>query len=242
VSAAISLVLRRLGKVPDPARSREHVLLSVLAERRMQLGQTAELATLLDEVLAHPVERLGALDVDDFLPLHERRSLAAALKTLLASPTFASWRTRAACWARGGCAHWWCSTSVTGCCRPTKRPSVALMKQGRSFDVGVFIATQNRMDLDYRTLSNAGLCAVGRLQTDADRERMIESLANANEPGSTEAELSTLIRRLGPLWFPCAVHAAPNTVLLQPRWALSYLRGPMTLGDIRRVSAPGGGR
>jgi hypothetical protein len=92
VSAAISLVLRLLGKDPDPARSREHALLSVLAERRMQLGQTAELGTLLDEVLAPPVERLGALDVDDFLPLRERRSLAAALNTLLASPTFASWR------------------------------------------------------------------------------------------------------------------------------------------------------
>jgi hypothetical protein len=126
---------------------------------------------------------------------------------------------------------------------PTKRPTVALMKQGRSFGVGVLIATQNPMDLDYRTLSNAGLWAVGRLQTDADRERVVDSLANANEPGSTEAELSTLIRRLGPRWFLVRdVHAAPNTVLLQPRWALSYLRGPMTLGDIRRATAPGGGR
>jgi hypothetical protein len=30
------------------------------------------------------------------------------------------------------------------------------------------------------------------------------------------------------------VHATPNSVLLQPRWAMSFLRGPMTLGDVRR--------
>jgi hypothetical protein len=92
VSAAISLVLRLLGKDPDPARSREHVLLSVLAERRLQQGQTAELGSLLDEVLNPPIERVGALDVNDFLPIKDRKSLAATLNTLLASPTFASWR------------------------------------------------------------------------------------------------------------------------------------------------------
>jgi hypothetical protein len=85
VSAAISLVLRLLGKDPDPARSREHVLLSVLAERRMQQGQTAELGSLLDKVLNPPVERVGALDVDDLLPVKDRKSLAAPLNTLLAS-------------------------------------------------------------------------------------------------------------------------------------------------------------
>ena len=68
MSAAISLVLRLLGKDPDPAKSREHVLLSVLAERRLQQGQTAELGSLLDEVLTPPIERVGALDVNDFLP------------------------------------------------------------------------------------------------------------------------------------------------------------------------------
>jgi hypothetical protein len=102
------------------------------------------------------------------------------------------------------------------------------------------------MDLDYRTLSNAGFWAVGRLQTDADRERVVDSLANANEPGSTAADLSALIRKLGPRWFLVRdVHATPNTILLQPRWALSYLRGPMTLGDLRQArrappEAPGG--
>ena len=92
------------------------------------------------------------------------------------------------------------------------------------------------MDLDYRTLSNAGFWAVGRLQTDADRERVVDSLANANEAGSSAQELSNTIRRMGPRWFLVRnVHATPNTVLLQPRYAMSYLRGPMTLGDVRRA-------
>jgi hypothetical protein len=120
---------------------------------------------------------------------------------------------------------------------PTKRPTVVLMKQARAFGVGIIIASQNPIDLDYRALSNAGFWAVGRLQTDADRERVVDSLANDNEKGSSATELTTLIRRLGPRWFFVRdVHAKPNTVLLQPRWALSYLRGPMTLGDIRRAT------
>src|ERR1044072_9126472 len=62
---------------------------------------------------------------------------------------------------------------------PTKRPLVALMKQARAFGVGVVVATQNPMDLDYRALGNAGMWLVGRLQTDADRERVLEGLSGA---------------------------------------------------------------
>ena len=108
----------------------------------------------------------------------------------------------------------------------TKRPTVALMKQGGAFGIGVVVATQNPMDLDYRALSNAGFWAVGRLQTDADRERVVDSLANAHEAGSSAAEIDGLIRRLGQRWFLVRnVHATPNTCLMQPRWALSFLRG-----------------
>jgi DNA helicase HerA-like ATPase len=66
---------------------------------------------------------------------------------------------------------------------PTKRPLVSLMKQARAFGVGVVVATQNPMDLDYRALGNAGLWCVGRLQTDADRERVVEGLAGAGGSG-----------------------------------------------------------
>jgi hypothetical protein len=123
---------------------------------------------------------------------------------------------------------------------PTKRPTVALLKQGRAFGVGVIVATQNPMDLDYRALSNAGFWAIGRLQTDADRARVVESLAHAEEPGSSPKELAALLRRLGPRWFLVRdVHSAAKLTLLKPRWALSYLRGPMTQSELRRALARG---
>jgi hypothetical protein len=227
-SAAVSLLLRLLGRDPDPAKSRDHVLLSVLAERRLVAGQSADLAALLDALAQPPIERIGALDLNDFMAKSDRKALAAALNTLLASPTFASWRQGVTLdigdWLAPkqgrtqavivSVAHLddderalvlgvlleevlsWVRT-LPGSQRlralvvfdevygflpphpqnpPTKRPLVGLMKQARAFGVGVVLATQNPMDLDYRALSNAGLWCVGRLQTDADRARVIDGL------------------------------------------------------------------
>jgi hypothetical protein len=122
---------------------------------------------------------------------------------------------------------------------PTKRPLVALMKQARAFGVGVVIATQNPMDLDYRALGNAGLWCVGRLQTDADRARVVDGLAgNAAIDHAASHEIGDVVRRLAPRWFVVRdAHADDGLALLQPRWALSYLRGPMTRGEMRRASA-----
>src|SRR6478609_4345105 len=92
LSAAVSLVLRLLGREPDPAKSREHVLLSVLAERRLSGGAPADLASLMQDVLDPPISEIGALAVNAFMKVGERRTLAAALNTLLASPTLATWR------------------------------------------------------------------------------------------------------------------------------------------------------
>ena len=68
------------------------MLLSVLAEERLRRGEPAPLAGLLQDLNKPPIEKIGALDIDAFLPKTERKTLAAALNTLLASPTFASWR------------------------------------------------------------------------------------------------------------------------------------------------------
>src|SRR5512145_2402754 len=92
LSAAVSLVLRLLGRDPDPAKSREHVLLSVLAEQRLSRGEPAPIGSLLEDLIKPPIEKIGALSVDAFLPKAERKTLAAALNTLLASPSFATWR------------------------------------------------------------------------------------------------------------------------------------------------------
>jgi hypothetical protein len=117
---------------------------------------------------------------------------------------------------------------------PTKRPLVALMKQARAFGVGVVLATQNPMDLDYRALSNAGLWCVGRLQTDADRARVIDGLNSAGMRGA--GDLANTLKQLAPRWFVMRdAHAGEGTVLLQPRWAMSFMRGPMTRSEIKRA-------
>ena len=290
LSAAISLVMRLLGRDPDPARSREHVLLAVLAERRLRAGENAGLDALLRDIAEPPFAAIGALPIDSFIPPAERRALAAALNTLLASPSFATWREGATLdvgsWLtpRDGrtpavilsVAHlddderslvlgivleevlaWVRSLPGTSRLRalvvfdevfgflpphpanpPTKRPLLALLKQARAFGVGIIVATQNPMDLDYRALSNAGLWWVGRLQTDADRARIVEGLASSlgGLPGGARA-LSAVLRKLAPRWFVVrdAHEGAPS--LVQPRDALSYLRGPMTRRELREALA-----
>jgi hypothetical protein len=105
---------------------------------------------------------------------------------------------------------------------PTKRPLVALMKQARAFGVGVLVATQNPMDLDYRALSNAGLWCVGRLQTDADRERVLEGLAHSERGnGGSARELESTIKRLAQRWFVMRdAHDPVGARLVQPRFAM----------------------
>ena len=121
---------------------------------------------------------------------------------------------------------------------PTKRPIVALMKQARAFGVGVVVATQNPMDLDYRALSNAGLWCLGRLQTDADRERVIDGIAREAGIGASAEELAALLKMLAPRWFLVRdVHAreGDGMALMQPRWAMSVMRGPMTRVELRKA-------
>jgi hypothetical protein len=286
LSAAVSLVLRLLGRDADPARSREHVLLSVLAERRLLAGQNADLASLMQDVVEPPVAQIGALPVNSFLRKNERAKLAAALNTLLASPTFASWREGAPLdiqdWVtlRDGktpcvvvsVAHlddeeralvlgivleevlsWIRGLRGTNQLRallvfdevygflpphpanpPTKRPLVSLMKQARAFGLGVVVATQNPMDLDYRALSNAGVWLLGRLQTDADRERVIDGLHLSESLKNSDTDLDETLKRLAPRWFVVQnTHAKSGALLVQPRYAMSLMRGPMTRTEIR---------
>jgi hypothetical protein len=122
---------------------------------------------------------------------------------------------------------------------PTKRPLVALLKQGRAFGVGTILATQNPMDLDYRALSNAGTWWIGRLQTDADRARVIEGLAGGHADRTHAAQLNNTVRKLAPRWFVMRDASAKETnpVLLHPRTTMSLLRGPMTRSELRDALA-----
>ncbi len=92
LSAAISLLLRLIGRDPDPTKSRDHVVLSVFAEARLSRGEGAGVEALLGDVRDPPLETIGAMPMSEFLPKRERTALATALNTLLASPTFEAWR------------------------------------------------------------------------------------------------------------------------------------------------------
>jgi hypothetical protein len=121
---------------------------------------------------------------------------------------------------------------------PTKRPIISLMKQARAFGVGVLVATQNPMDLDYRILSNAGLWCIGRLQTDADRSRVVDALATTDgiAAGCRPADLAAVLKALAPRWFVFRdVHRRPSLGLVHSRTTLSWLRGPMSRGDFKRL-------
>ncbi len=108
------------------------------------------------------------------------------------------------------------------------------MKQARAFGVGVVIATQNPMDLDYRALGNAGVWCLRRLQTDADRARVIDGLAGND--ATLARSLNATVQRLLPRWFVLRdVHAETRAALLQPPWAMSWMRGPLTRGELKRA-------
>ena len=106
---------------------------------------------------------------------------------------------------------------------PSKRPLLTLLKQARAQGVGVVLATQNPVDLDYKGLANTGLWLVGKLQTAQDRERLREGLLGAGmEPEALDRALDATRKRVFLLH---DVHR-PGPVLLHSRWAMSYLRGP----------------
>jgi hypothetical protein len=120
---------------------------------------------------------------------------------------------------------------------PSKIPLLTLMKQARAFGVGVVLATQNPVDLDYKGLSNAGTWFIGRLQTERDKARVIEGLLSAGGEGLDKAELDRLMANLGNRVFLMRNVHEEAPVLLRTRWALSYLRGPLTLNEIQKLSA-----
>ncbi|HJS22138.1 MAG TPA: hypothetical protein VJ764_05735 [Steroidobacteraceae bacterium] len=121
---------------------------------------------------------------------------------------------------------------------PSKTPMLTLLKQARAFGLGVVLATQNPVDLDYKGLANAGTWLIGRLQTERDKMRVIEGLESALTGAAANLDRSAIDRLLSNLtsrvFLMRNVHD-DRPVLFQSRWALSYLRGPLTLAEIRTL-------
>ena len=115
---------------------------------------------------------------------------------------------------------------------PTKRPLLTLLKQARAQGVGVMLATQNPVDLDYKGLANMGTWLVGTLQTEQDRARLREGLTTSGlDAGEVDRLLDATRKRVFLLH---DVHR-PGPCLVHSRWAMSYLRGPITRDEISRL-------
>ncbi|HOD03723.1 MAG TPA: type IV secretion system DNA-binding domain-containing protein [Anaerolineaceae bacterium] len=115
---------------------------------------------------------------------------------------------------------------------PPSRPiMLRMLKQARAFGVGLVLSTQNPVDVDYKALSNAGTWMIGRLQTDQDKQRLLDGLESASgalDRADADKLISGLQKRVFLLH---NVHqSAPVT--FQTRWALNYLAGPLTRGEI----------
>ena len=119
---------------------------------------------------------------------------------------------------------------------PAKKPILTLFKQARAFGVGMVLATQNPVDVDYKGLSNAGTWMIGRLQTEQDKARLLDGLSSAGggvDLGAASELISSLDKRQFMLREPGS--SAPS--LFTTRWAMAYLRGPLTREQISTLMA-----
>jgi hypothetical protein len=119
---------------------------------------------------------------------------------------------------------------------PTKKPIMTLMKQARAFGVGVVLSTQNPVDVDYKALSNAGTWMIGRLQTERDKARLLDGLSSA-AGGVDLAAVDATISGLGKREFVLRRAGKDAVEVFTTRWAMSYLRGPMTRDQIAQLTA-----
>ncbi len=124
---------------------------------------------------------------------------------------------------------------------PSKQPLLTLLKQARAFGVGILLATQNPVDLDYKGLANCGTWLIGRLQTERDKGRLLEGLEGASATQGARFDRQAMEQTLAGLgsriFLMNNVHNDAPTVI-ESRWCMSYLPGPLTRNQIKVLMDP----
>jgi len=126
----------------------------------------------------------------------------------------------------------------------SKNLFLTLLKQARAYGLGLVLATQNPVDLDYKGLSNCGTWFLGRLQTERDKARVLDGLEGAGGGGLDRKTLDNTLTNLGKRRFLLHNVHEDGPVVFNTRWVMSYLSGPMTreqIGDLmdkRKQNAP----
>ncbi|MDZ7377536.1 MAG: ATP-binding protein, partial [candidate division KSB1 bacterium] len=123
---------------------------------------------------------------------------------------------------------------------PAKAPLMTLLKQARAFGLGIVLATQNPVDLDYKGLSNTGTWFIGRLQTDRDKQRVLDGLEGASASGGkfNRKKMEQILAGLGKRIFLMNNVNEDEPVIFETRWVMSYLRGPLTRTQIKQLMDP----
>lgn len=285
IQGLVSGILALVDVDADPLAGREHILLSNLIEQAWRDGDDLTIEDLIARVHRPPMRKLGVFEMDAFFPEKDRLALAMRLNTLVASPSFAEWRSgppldpERLLWAEDGrpqasivyLAHlsdderqfvvttilgrlvtWMRSQPGSSDLRamvymdevfgfvppsampPAKKPILTLMKQARAYGIGMLLSTQNPVDLDYKAMSNAGTWLIGRLQTERDKARILEALATASGDADVSA-LDRIISGLGKRQFLLHTTKGSKARVFTTRWAMSYLRGPLTRNEVSRL-------
>ena len=121
---------------------------------------------------------------------------------------------------------------------PSKGPLLTILKQARAFGMGLVVATQNPVDLDYKALSNAGTWMLGRLQTDRDKARVLDGLEGAAAGATLDrSRIDRILSGLGKRQFLLHNVHEQEPVVFETRWTLSYLRGPLGRDEIKTLSS-----
>lgn len=124
---------------------------------------------------------------------------------------------------------------------PSKKPLMTMLKQARAFGLGVLLATQNPVDLDYKALSNIGTWWLGRLQTERDKARVLDGLEGAAAATNTQfsrSKMELLLSGLGNRVFLMNNVNDDGPCVFSVRWVMSYLTGPLARTQIKALMDP----